>query len=555
MRPLLAIPILAAALLLPRPVAAQEGPPAPRAGTAAGVSDSLLVSGAFQPEGMVSLRVERRVRGAPTPEVRALLERPGRQAATDFIRATAAGMGLEGRLTGVNLQLPHGPGEPLVATFALEVPATALYRQGPESGTGKGEAGGKRTGRDAKAEVEVALPLPLPLFRLPETPWELPPGPRREVHRAELALPPGVEVIPPVPLRLQEAFGSYRATSRLEDGTLITVRELTLTPPETGDEPEERAYRHFRSMVTAGHDLLLTLRAAATADYAGPVPDDADALARAGLAARRDGEHERAVELLTRAVELDPAHPQAWKYLGTAYLHLDRLGRAEEAFRRQIEVAPETEHLYASLGTALERQGRLEEAEAAYRRELERDADDIYATVGLASLLVQTGRVEEAAPLLEAVRERKIGERDVRLALAWALTYADRPGAAIPILEEMVEADSTAADAHALLGEALEKAGEPAPAIRHLRAAVRHAPEVAIYRSNLARALARQGRDGEAVPILREGLEELEERRASPEDRRAGRLCRDLRGALARLDRPERLPAACGRMETDGGGG
>lgn len=57
------------------------------------------------------------------------------------------------------------------------------------------------------------------------------------------------------------------------------------------------------------------------------------------------GEHERAVDLAERAVELDPATPLAWMARGRALLYRGEDAEAEEAFRRMLEVNPHLLHL------------------------------------------------------------------------------------------------------------------------------------------------------------------------------------------------------------------
>jgi tetratricopeptide (TPR) repeat protein len=67
------------------------------------------------------------------------------------------------------------------------------------------------------------------------------------------------------------------------------------------------------------------------------------ALLRYGLGGEylKLGQHDRAIEHLRRAVEMDPAYSAAWKLLGQALAGAQRRGEAVEAYERGIRAAEE----------------------------------------------------------------------------------------------------------------------------------------------------------------------------------------------------------------------
>lgn len=124
---------------------------------------------------------------------------------------------------------------------------------------------------------------------------------------------------------------------------------------------------------------------------------------------------DRAAELFTRAIEADPAYPQAhagladcWSY---RYLYVDRspesLARAEAASRRAVEMDPACAQAQASRALALSLSRRDEEAEAAFRRAAELDPNLFEAFYFHARHAFVMGRKEQAIELYrEAERVR-----------------------------------------------------------------------------------------------------------------------------------------------------
>lgn len=483
-------------------------------------TDSLTVTGEVTEAGVLSVSVRKRVWGGGSAAARAFLRSPGNRTAAAWVRELAADLGLSGRMRDVQLELPDPSGSPLTVTFTTTI---AGYL-------------------DASADSATA-PIPFPTFALPADPASGregsgvasgATGPRTSFTRIEIRFPESVDCcVPPVPVVLEEEHLHYRSLGRAEGNALVATRSLSLDPGAL-TPGEMESYERLRRV--AGATGTFSVRKATRRPRISLESEDPEALATAGLVARREGRLDRSAALLERAVELRPDHETAWKFLGTTYLRLDRFADAEAAFRRQIEISPGVKHAYASLAMALDRQGESEEAEAVYRRQLELSPGDSYAAVGLASLLVYEGRSDEALPLLEeagGAGEIDTGDPELQVTLGWTLIHAGHPRSAIPILEEVVASDSTRAGAQAYLGRALRMTDRTEEALPHLRTAVEIAPDRAEYRVDLARALWTTGEDRAALSMLREG------RRRSP-DHRA--LCMALGHTLTRLDRVEEAP-------------
>ena len=105
-----------------------------------------------------------------------------------------------------------------------------------------------------------------------------------------------------------------------------------------------------------------------------------------GVALLRNGETQRGLPHLERAVQLAPQLARAHQKLGAA---LGRLGRDEEAlplFQRAVELAPENAEYQWRLGEQHRRLGDAQSAERCFRRSLELDPEFADSAKGLEAL-------------------------------------------------------------------------------------------------------------------------------------------------------------------------
>jgi Flp pilus assembly protein TadD len=97
-------------------------------------------------------------------------------------------------------------------------------------------------------------------------------------------------------------------------------------------------------------------------------PDHGESHHQLGLLAYQEGQHEVAIESLSRAVELKP---EAWNFhtnLGAAFAALDRGDEAITAYLRALALRPDRAETYNNLGIVYREQDRLDLALAALDR-------------------------------------------------------------------------------------------------------------------------------------------------------------------------------------------
>jgi len=88
-------------------------------------------------------------------------------------------------------------------------------------------------------------------------------------------------------------------------------------------------------------------------------------------ALREIGSHERALDVLSRALIVHPESADALMLLGRIQMALGDVATAGQVFRRAAEVAPERAETWAALGTTFDREGQHKLAQTVYQRALE----------------------------------------------------------------------------------------------------------------------------------------------------------------------------------------
>ena len=149
-------------------------------------------------------------------------------------------------------------------------------------------------------------------------------------------------------------------------------------------------------------------------------PDQPDALHRLGIIAHQVGRNENALELINRAITVNPVQPA---YYNDAGIVLQALGRSDAAiarYRQALALVHAYPRAHNGLGIALHHQGRLDEAIASFRTALSLKPDYADAQNNLANVLREQGRAAEAVQIYRQALETR-DAHDVWYNLAGAL--------------------------------------------------------------------------------------------------------------------------------------
>jgi predicted O-linked N-acetylglucosamine transferase (SPINDLY family) len=186
-------------------------------------------------------------------------------------------------------------------------------------------------------------------------------------------------------------------------------------------------------------------------------PNDAVALHLLGVLTHQKGDFAGSVELLERAIAVNPQYSEASYALGQIYMRDGQLGLAARAYSRVLQlnsgnfsalknlgdalkglgrieeslacfaeaarVKPEMAEAWFNLGSALRITGRYAEAEKAYRRAVEIRADFAEAISNLGATRAELGRVDDAIANCRRAIELMPGVKDGYSSLLYALYH------------------------------------------------------------------------------------------------------------------------------------
>jgi predicted TPR repeat methyltransferase len=176
-------------------------------------------------------------------------------------------------------------------------------------------------------------------------------------------------------------------------------------------------------------------------------PNNADALHLSGLILHQTGNHAAAIELIARAIEINPLVPKYHNNLGSVYQSQALLDDAARCVSASIALKPDAALSHFNLGVILSERSERDKAEASFRRALALQPDFPQAQYNLAILLRRTGRYPEAALCLEQVVRAEPDNATAQFLLA-ASKCAELERAPDRYVAEIFDADADRFDEH-----------------------------------------------------------------------------------------------------------
>ncbi|HEY2253409.1 MAG TPA: tetratricopeptide repeat protein, partial [Planctomycetaceae bacterium] len=232
-------------------------------------------------------------------------------------------------------------------------------------------------------------------------------------------------------------------------------------------------------------------------------PEHPDARHLSGMLAYAEGDYERAVCEINRALVCKPANALYLTNLGSAYRALGHYDEARQAFERAILSQPGYADPHNNLGTVLFAQGKFTEARQSYETALSYKPDYPDAYVNLGSVHQALSEFEEAeAALRNALRLAPANP------LAWnnlgnVFKGRDRFAEAVDCYQQALSCDPNYAPARNNLAVALQAQGQWEQAIEAFDASSSSQATAGLL---IKRALA--------LPVIVDSTEQLDRARA-----------------------------------------
>ncbi|MGH8271854.1 MAG: tetratricopeptide repeat-containing sulfotransferase family protein [Gammaproteobacteria bacterium] len=243
--------------------------------------------------------------------------------------------------------------------------------------------------------------------------------------------------------------------------------------------PPPAAARRMRTAVAAQQRGDQAAASALFAELTRDYPRFADAWHFHGLLLHQRGERERALEMLARALSLEPENFSLLLNFGRVLGEIGQLARSIECLSRAHKLRPDSDPALFALTQSLLACDRGGEMTAAIERRLERAGAHWQLCMLLGECREQGGdRAGALGAYAEAARLAPTGEPGPRLARASAANRDSQPELAATEFQAALTAAPDSAEARLGLADLASQAGDFARAENLLREALARAPDL-----------------------------------------------------------------------------
>ena len=311
----------------------------------------------------------------------------------------------------------------------------------------------------------------------------------------------------------------YVRPVRLPRGAVLTMRytyDNSSANPRNPSHPPRRVVSGDRSsdemgtltlqVLTVSPAERAQLATAWTRDRVANFPGFARTHNHLGNALVDQGEFEEAIGHYRRALEIEPAYPDARYNLGVALATAGRMDEAIEQFRIVLRGSPDHVEACNNLGNALMRRGRVDEAIPFFHRALELQPYLEQAHYNLGCAHAAAGRTDQAIRHFSRAAQINPGYAMAHNHLGTLLHDWGDLDEAVTSFRQAIAANPAFALAHSNLGLALSSQQRYEEAMTHLRRALQINPKLAVAHAIMGRVLRAQGRLDEAAGHLRQAL-------------------------------------------------
>ena len=236
-------------------------------------------------------------------------------------------------------------------------------------------------------------------------------------------------------------------------------------------------------------------------------PRHFDTLLYLGLIEAQHGNAVEGVNLMRRAVEVNPNAEAAHLNLGNVLLELGRAEESLQCFNRAVGINRRSPMALNSQGLALLEVQRNPEALAAFDRALLLQPDYVEALSNRGNALLQLGRAADALASYERALQIEPRSEQVLNNRGNALLELCRYADAVDSFNRALELQPAYAEAHNSLGTVLLKLERHAEALAAFESALALWPDFVEALSNRGNALLKLGREPEALASCERALQ------------------------------------------------
>jgi tetratricopeptide (TPR) repeat protein len=274
----------------------------------------------------------------------------------------------------------------------------------------------------------------------------------------------------------------------------------------TIEQAMQIAMRHHRNgQLAIAEDIYLKVLAQR--------PDHPDALHLLGVIAGDAGKTDAGIQLIRRAIAINPGVADYHSNLGNALARLGKLDEAIAAHRCAMRLRPDVAEIHCNLGNALEKNRQTLESIAEYREAIRLKPELALSHNNLGHVLYISGQVDDAISACREAIRLDPSYPGAHFNLGLFLYSKRRFDESIAAVRESLRLKPDFAEAYYNLGNSLHESGQFDEAIAAFQEALRLQPDYPEAYNNLGVVLRDNGQLDEANAAY---LQSLRMRNDSP---------------------------------------
>ncbi len=183
----------------------------------------------------------------------------------------------------------------------------------------------------------------------------------------------------------------------------------------------------------------------------------------------RMGDHDEAEVMFYRALQLDGEHAEAYANMGESLAERGQFAKAASCFTDALKLKPGLPRVAARLAYCTHKLGDSDKARKLYLKELRENPGDVDTLLDLGELLAETGRTAEAGEKFRRVLELEPKNTHALFALAGVALRQHRPRVAVKRLRRVLTLAPDFPEARRRLARVLLEQGDAEGARAELR--------------------------------------------------------------------------------------
>lgn len=195
------------------------------------------------------------------------------------------------------------------------------------------------------------------------------------------------------------------------------------------------------------------------------------------------GNNEKAHELFTLAIKMNPTYLRAYSHSAALFLKEGRMEEALEMFKKACDISPANSERHVTMGEIYLSQGETEKTEASFAKAIENDRNKIET---IAEIYLKAGNAPLAEKFFRKTHAMDPGNLRICNRLGIALRKQGKWKDAVAVYEGALKADRLNEVIYFNLGRAYKEGGDVEQAMSNFEKALRLKPDMPEAKEEIA---------------------------------------------------------------------